>query len=75
VDKYIYSDGRHDLKPQLYVATPPTCDICQSREWSLRVEFEGFQKTDSGYPMDARVTNSPCQTLEIPFALTPIGQV
>ena len=39
----------------------------------LRVEF--LLKTDSGYPGMRKLLYSPWQTLSIPFALTPIGQL
>jgi len=42
--------------------------------FALRVEF--LLKTDSGYPRDAGVLFHPrWQTLGVPFALTPIGQL
>jgi len=39
----------------------------------LRVEF--LLKTDSGYPRMRKLFDSPWQTMNIPSALTPIGQL
>jgi len=36
---------------------------------------EVLLKTDSGYPRDAEVNYPPWQTLGVPFALRPIGQL
>ena len=40
-----------------------------------RVTSRFLLKTDSGYPRDAEVTLFTVQTLGVPFALTPIGQL